>query len=72
LKGTTVRNIRDKWPFAIVATFLIIIAMAAIGWIANIVKLFSMAVANDPNVVMAVLRGIGIFLFPLGVILGFL
>ena len=41
-----------------------------IGWVANIVKLFGMANATDPNLVMAIIRAVGIIVGPLGSILG--
>lgn len=43
---------------------------AAYGWIANIVKLFH--AINDPVTGMTILRGAGVFLAPLGAVLGFL
>ncbi len=51
--------------------FLFVFGLAClISWCANIVKLFGLAQATDPNIVMAVLRAVGIFFAPLGVILG--
>lgn len=47
-----------------------LIVACFISWVANIVKLFGLAQATDPNIVMAVLRAVGIFFAPLGVILG--
>ena len=55
----------------VIAIFSVVI-LAAIGWVLNIIKLFGLAQAADPNYVMAVLRGIGIIVAPLGAILGFL
>lgn len=54
------------------AMFLIltIVFIHIIGWVVNIVKLVGIAQATDPNYVMAALRAIGIFVFPLGAILG--
>lgn len=54
------------------SAFLIVIILAIGGWVANIVKLFGLAQATDPNYVMAALRAIGIFLAPLGAIFGYL
>jgi len=51
---------------------LALLAAAAASWVANIVKLFWIAQATDPNYVMAILRAVGIFVAPLGVILGLL
>lgn len=51
---------------------LAILFLAIGGWIANIVKLFHLAQVTDPNYVMAGLRVVGIFLAPLGAILGYL
>ena len=47
-------------------------AALAAGWVVNIVKLFGLATAADPNYVMAALRIAGIFLAPLGGVLGWL
>jgi hypothetical protein len=50
--------------------FFAVVAVAGIGgWIANIVKLASMTF--DPVTGMLVLRAIGVFLAPLGAILGY-
>jgi hypothetical protein len=57
------------WAFlALLMVFLAGIA----GWVINIVKLFGIASSTDPNYVMAALRAIGIFVAPLGAVLGFL
>ena len=66
-------NVRLRYPGIGVAglSFLFIFGVACfISWVANIVKLFGLAQATDPNIVMAVLRAVGIFFAPLGVILG--
>lgn len=49
-----------------------VVVVAAFGWVMNIIKLFGIAQSTDPNYVMAALRAIGIFVAPLGAILGFL
>ena len=49
--------------FALIALLLLIL----LGYVANIVKLFS-----APMDGRALLRGIGIFVFPLGIVMGFL
>lgn len=51
-------------------SILTVVLISVIGWVANIVKLVGIAQATDPNYVMAALRAIGIFVAPLGVILG--
>jgi len=56
----------------VVLGFVAIWLVAIGGWIANIVKLFGLASVPDPNYVMAALRVVGIFVPPLGAILGFL
>ena len=42
------------------------------SWVMNIVKLFWLAQATDPNIIMAIIRAVGIFVIPMGVILGIL
>lgn len=44
--------------------------LAAGGWIANIVKIF--AIMNDPITGMFILRIVGIFVAPVGAVLGYL
>lgn len=51
---------------ALVALF----GAAVYGWVANIIKLFGLI--GDPLTAEVVIRAIGIFLAPLGVVLGFL
>ena len=64
-------NIRHAGIGVAGLSFLFIFGVACfISWVANIVKLFGLAQATDPNIVMAVLRAVGIFFAPLGVILG--
>ena len=59
----------DTSPAA--ACFVIFLSIIMfIGWVANIVKLFGMANATDPNLVMAIIRAVGIIVGPLGSILG--
>jgi hypothetical protein len=59
-------------PVVVVVGFVALWLVAIGGWVANIVKLFGLASVPDPNYVMAVLRAVGIFVAPLGAILGFL
>ena len=47
-----------------------VIFLGFVGWVANIVKLWGIAQVADPNYVMAALRAIGIFVPPLGAVLG--
>ena len=50
--------------------FLIIALVGAWGWISNIIKLASMDFGGVTG--MLVLRAIGVFVAPLGAVLGFL
>jgi len=64
-------NIRHAGIGVAGLSFLLVFGVACfVSWVANIVKLFGLAQATDPNIVMAVLRAVGIFFAPLGVILG--
>lgn len=63
---------RINLPFWALITVLVLLILAAVGWVINIVKLFGLAYATDPNYIMAGLRAIGIFLAPLGAVLGWL
>lgn len=58
-------------PIWVVISFLFLAFALAIGWVINIFKLVGIAQATDPNYVMAVLRAVGIFVAPLGALLGF-
>lgn len=40
------------------------------GWVINVLKLVALLSAHSPDLVMAILRGAGVVLFPLGMILG--
>lgn len=51
-------------------SILAICLLGIVGWIINIFKLIAIAQATDPNYVMALLRAVGIFVAPLGSILG--
>ena len=44
--------------------------LLTIGWVMNIVTLFHHA--NDPVTVMTILRAVGIFVAPLGGVLGYI
>lgn len=50
--------------------FFVVILVGIAGYIANIVKLIGLSMTTDPNIVMAILRAVGIFVAPLGIILG--
>jgi hypothetical protein len=55
-------------PFGVSLFILLLILAAVIGWVANIVALFYLDTFGGEMV----LRVVGIFLAPLGAILGFL
>jgi hypothetical protein len=46
-----------------------VVLLGCYGWVMNIVKMF--AIASEPITGLFILRGIGIFLAPLGAVLGF-
>lgn len=48
---------------------VLVVLLGAGGWIANIVKILGMSF--DPITTELVLRFIGVFLFPLGMIMGY-
>jgi hypothetical protein len=48
--------------------WLMVIAALAVGWVMNIITLFRHAA--DPVTTITILRGIGIFVAPLGGVLG--
>lgn len=50
--------------------FSIVALLGAIGWIINIAKLVS--AISEPITLMLILRVVGIIIFPLGMILGYL
>ena len=60
----------DAMTFSVVGFFVLLFIAAAVGWVWNIVKLFG--VINDPVTGMEIARGFGVFMPPLGAILGFL
>lgn len=51
-------------------SFIALAAMAGIGWVANIVKIFM--TINDAITGMFIARVFGVFFFPVGCILGWL
>jgi hypothetical protein len=51
---------------------LLLFLFVLTGWVLNILKLFALAQQTDPNIVMGILRAIGIVLAPLGAIIGYL
>lgn len=56
--------------FTVVEVLFVVVAMAAVGgWIANIVKLAGMCCEASG---WLILRGVGVAVVPLGVVLGFL
>ena len=52
----------------IIGVFVFLVIFV-VGWVMNIIALVGMI--NDPLTGMMVLRGVGIFVAPLGVILGY-
>lgn len=63
------RNPNIGGMMVVVFTFVAIFAMAAC-WVANIVKLIHYAVDGGDITLLAILRAVGIFVAPLGAILG--
>jgi hypothetical protein len=57
-------------PIWFLFSFILMGIALMIGWVINIFKLIGIAQATDPNYVMAAIRAIGIFVAPLGGILG--
>ena len=53
-------------------TILILIVVGGCGWIANIVKLVGLVGMDSTITGMMVVRVIGVFIAPLGAVLGFL
>lgn len=50
--------------------YIVILIGGGIGWILNIVKIVGSI--SDPITAMFIARAVGVFFFPLGVILGYL
>ena len=61
------KHIRSE---ALLILVVITFVVAFIGWLANIITIFGMSF--DPLTAMAVMRVVGIFIPPLGSVLGFL
>ena len=66
---------KNQKGFTIIELFIVIIGLAGIvGWVVNIVKLAHMGVPIDlaHTSIMFILRIAGIFVPPLGAVLGFM
>jgi hypothetical protein len=61
MKNTTRKAIKVFWTY--------VITVATVGWIANVVKLAGLFGGEDTQ--MFVARAVGVFLVPLGSVLGF-
>lgn len=62
------RNIRVGLSDTGIIAVLMLVALAAVGWILNIISLMSMELL--PLTGFVILKIIGIFLFPIGAIIG--
>lgn len=60
----------EPLAYGAVGLFILFWLLAIGGWIANIVKIFG--AAADPVTAFFVLRCVGVFLAPVGAVLGFL
>ena len=61
---------KAKQGFTLVDLIYVVVILAAlVGWVLNIVDI--LAVVNDPITPMFILRIVGIFIFPLGAVLGY-
>lgn len=63
-------DFEDKFAFGTIVFMACVFLLSAGGWIANIIKLVSMGF--DPITIELVARIVGIFMPPLGVIMGYL
>jgi hypothetical protein len=54
----------------VVFAYVLAIVVGAFGWVANVVDVIHLAVANSPLTAMFVLRIAGIVFAPLGAVLG--
>ena len=62
---------KKQQGFTLMEFVIVLIAVFGVGgWIANIVKLVSMTL--DPITALVIVRAIGIFVPPLGAVLGYL
>ena len=52
-------------------SILLVLLLAILGWVLNVVAVVGLAVADAPITAMFILRIVGVFLAPLGAILGF-
>lgn len=57
-----------QYPLAAIFLWVVMIATAIAGWVINIVKLIGMSI--DTITIELILRFIGIFIVPLGSIMG--
>ena len=62
------RSIETGIPVTAVFLWLVVIVTGVVGWVLNIVKLMGMTL--DAVTIELVLRGLGIFVAPLGSIMG--
>jgi hypothetical protein len=62
------RSIETGIPVTAVLLWLAVIITGVVGWVLNIVKLMGMTL--DAVTIELVLRGVGIFVAPLGSIMG--
>ena len=52
-------------------SILLVLLAAILGWVLNVIAVIGLAVSDAPITAMFVLRIVGVFLAPLGAILGF-
>jgi Na+/melibiose symporter-like transporter len=63
-------NKQRGYAVAIFLTGVVCVAASVIGWIANIAKLLD--AGFDPITGESVVRIIGVFVFPIGIVMGYL
>lgn len=61
---------KQSWFTSVELAIVVIVLVGVGGWVANIVKLTGESF--DPITAMAVIRSIGVFVAPLGSVLGFI
>jgi hypothetical protein len=66
----TSRSRADDMPIGFALAILVAFAVGVTGWVLNVIKIVG-SIA-DPITAMLIVRCVGVFLVPLGAVLGFL
>lgn len=60
----------DNTPTSIAVIYLLLVLAGLVGWVMNVLAIWTAAHEASPNLLLAGIRVVGVFVFPIGAVIG--